>query len=172
MLASTAIAFTLAACSTASRHRTIIYDQPWSSAASVKNLVCVPEQRASCEQRARETEMAFSKTLSTTFRTSPECATVQFLISKEEGSLSDGLAAKLANVMGSGYWRLRVDFRPGLTSQPFTLGLAKSVPRIAGDDVEHSAAFICNAAKANGVTAIWQRARGSIRRPCSLENGI
>jgi hypothetical protein len=99
--------------------------------------------------------MAFSKTLSTTFHTSPDCATVQFLISREESSFSDGLAARLANVIGSGYWRLRVDFRPGLTSQPFTLGLAKSVPRIAGDDVEHSAAFICNATKANGVTAIW-----------------
>jgi hypothetical protein len=77
------------------------------------------------------------------------------LISKEEGSHPEGLAAKFANVMGSGYWRLRVDFRPGLTSQPFTLGAAKSIPRIAGDDVEHSAAYICNAAKANGVTAIW-----------------
>jgi hypothetical protein len=108
--------------------------------------VCVPEQRATCKQRARDMEVAFSKTLATTFRASPECATVQFLVSNEESSLPEGLAARFANVMGSGYWGLRVDFRPGLTSQPFTLGLAKSVPRIAGDDVEHSAAYICKAA--------------------------
>jgi hypothetical protein len=72
LLAFTTFVVTLAACSTESRHRTIIYDQQWSSAAGVKNLWCVPELRASCERQVRKTEATFSKTLSTAFRTSPE----------------------------------------------------------------------------------------------------
>src|SRR5258708_38326648 len=70
LVAFTNFVVTLAACSTESRHRTIVYDQQWSSAAGVKNLRCVPELRASCERQARETEATFSKTLSTAFRTS------------------------------------------------------------------------------------------------------
>ena len=155
LLAFTTFVVTLAACSSESRHRTIVYDQQWSSAAGVKNLSCVPELRASCERQARETEAAFSKILSTAFRTSPECATVQFLISTGNDKNSEELEHSLASNAGSRYWRLRVDFRPGLTKEPFLLGPGKDNPRIEGDDAEHSAAYICKAAKNNGVTAIW-----------------
>jgi hypothetical protein len=147
LLALTTIALSLTACSTESRHRIIIYDQPWSSAAGVKNLWCVAEQRASCERQARETEVEFSKRLSTAFRASPECATVQLLISSRSDKSSGELEDRLARNAGSEYWKLRVDFRPGLKTQPFALGLGKDNPRIEGDDAEHSAAFICKLPK-------------------------
>src|SRR6266576_4808302 len=99
----TTIALTLTACSSESRHRIIIYDQSWSSAAGVKNLWCVPELRASCEREARETEVDFSKRLSTAFRTSPECATVQFLVSLGSDKGSKELEDKLARNAGSEY---------------------------------------------------------------------
>lgn len=148
LLIASTIVLTLAACSTKSRHRIIIYDQSWSSAAGVKNLWCAAEYKAACERQAREAELDFSKRLSTAFRTSPECATVQFLVSPENKNSKD-LEDRLA------YWRLQVDFRPGLTQQPFSLGLGRDKPLIGGDDAEHEADFICEAAKNNGVVAIW-----------------
>jgi hypothetical protein len=68
---------------------------------------------------------------------------------------SQELERGLASNAGSHYWRLRVDFRPGLTKQPFLLGSGKDSPRIEGDDAEHDAAYICKAAKNNKVTATW-----------------
>jgi hypothetical protein len=56
---------------------------------------------------------------------------------------------------GGEYWRLRVDFHPRLPRQPFYLGSGTDKPAIEGVDVEHDAAYICEAAKHNGVTALW-----------------
>jgi hypothetical protein len=154
-LALSTIALTITACSTESRHRIIIYDQSWSSAAGVKNLWCVPELHASCEREARETEADFSKRLSTAFRASPQCATVQFLVSSGSDKGSKELEDKLARNAGPEYWRLRVDFHPRLRKQPCSLGRGNNDPLVGCDDAEHDAAFICEAAKNNGVTAIW-----------------
>ncbi len=142
-LACAIAVLSLAGCSTESRHRTIVYDEAWSSAAALKNLVCSPDRQASCEREARDGEQTFAKGLSAAFQTSPKCRTVQFLMP----------AAGVQS--GSDYWRLRVDFHPRLTTQPFELGLGTERPRIGGDDVEHNAAYICEAVKNNGVTAIW-----------------
>jgi hypothetical protein len=155
ILPFTTIALTLIACSTESRHRTVLYDQEWSRAAGVKNLYCAPEFRESCDLRARETEEAFSKSLSAAFRASPECANVQLLVASGSDKNFEELWRRLATDKNSQYWRLRVDFRPGLTRQPFLLGLGQNTPRTEGDDAEHEAAYICKAAKNNGVTAIW-----------------
>jgi hypothetical protein len=146
-------ALPLTACSTARRHRTIIFDQTWSSEAGVRNLSCVPEQSASCAREARDSELSFSKRLVTAFQLAPECATVRLIVP----SVSDNSASNLGNGLrkDAGYWRLRVDFHPRLAAQPFTLGLGEATARVAGDDTEHSAAFICEAVKNNVVTAIW-----------------
>jgi hypothetical protein len=133
-----------AGCSTESRHRTILYDEAWSSAAAVRNLTCAPDFRISCERDARDEERNFFKSLSAAFQNAPECRTVRFTTSTSD-------AAHAA----SGYWRLRVDFRPRLERQPFTLGRGTGHPTIGGDDAEHDVAYICNAVKNNGVTAIW-----------------
>jgi len=69
--------------STESRHRTIIYDQPWSSAAGVRNLVCAPDWKSSCDREAKEDEAAFSKTLPGAFRAAAECKTVQLIVAQD-----------------------------------------------------------------------------------------
>jgi hypothetical protein len=155
MLPFTTIALTLMACSTESRYGTVLYDQEWSRAAGLKNLYCAPELRESCDRQAIETEGAFSKSLSAAFRASPECANVQFLIASGNDKNFEELWHRLATDKNSQYWRLRVDFRPGLIHQPFLLALGQNTPRIEGDDAEHEAAYICKTAKNNGVTAIW-----------------
>lgn len=131
-------------CSTESRQRTIVYDEGWSRAAAFKNLVCSPDAQASCEREAQDGERGFAESLSVAFHASPKCRTVQFL------KLAAGVP-----IVRSDYWRLRVDFHPRLTTQPFELGLGTERPRIGGDDVEHNVAYICEAVKNNGVTAIW-----------------
>jgi len=155
LLAAISILLALSACSTESRHRIIVYDQPWSSEAGVKNLWCAAEQSADCKRQAREAEIDFSKRLSRAFHEAPECKTVQFIILAGDQKNSNELEDRLDKNAGSEYWRLRVDFGPGLTKQLFTLGLGKGKASVGGDDAEHSAAFICEAAKNNGITAIW-----------------
>lgn len=154
VLPITVFLLTLAACSTASRHRTVVYDEQWSSAAGVKNLRCALEIRESCALRARETEAAFATTLSVAFRTSPDCSTVQFIIASGNDKISEYLEQRLASNSNQ-YWRLRIDFHPGLTRQPFLLGRGKDRPLIGGNDAEHNAAYICQAVKNNGVMAYW-----------------
>ena len=154
-LVLTTATLSLAACFTESRHRTIIYDQTWSSAAGVKNLLCAPDWKSACEREAREDEVALSKKLPEVFRATPECRTVQFIVSQTNGKDSAELEQRLARNAGGEYWRLRVDFHPRLPRQPFYLGSGTDKPDIEGVDVEHDAAYICEAAKHNGVTAYW-----------------
>jgi hypothetical protein len=151
----TALGVILLGCSTASRRRVIVYDQPWSSAAGVKNLVCASEYRTSCERQALEMEAEFRKRLPTTFRASPECSTVEFFVLSGDGQDSKDLEDKLARNPGNKYWRLRVDFHPMVTGQPFYLGTDKHTSLVGGDDAEHQAGYICKAAKQNGIMDIW-----------------
>jgi hypothetical protein len=104
-----------------------------------------------CEREAREGEATLSKKLLEAFATAPECANVQLLISNETDPASDQSEKRLR----SDHWRLRVDFRPRLLQQPFSLDREGGKSYIGGDDVEHNADFICEAATHNGVTAIW-----------------
>jgi hypothetical protein len=142
-------------CSTVSRHRVIVYDQPWSSAAAVQNLWCAPELRTACAQQAREAELDFPGKLSKAFRSAPECMTVAFVVLSDDHNGSKDLESKLSKNPGSTYWRLRVDFRPGLPRQPFTLGPGTGSARNGGDDAEHEVSYICEAAKNNGVSDYW-----------------
>jgi hypothetical protein len=148
-------ALSLVACSTEARHRIIVYDQTWSSAAGVQNLVCAPDWKLPCEREAREDEEAFLQKLPQAFRAAPECKHVQLLVAQGNGTNSTELDERLAKNARAEYWRLRVDFHPRQASQPFTLGSGTDKPEIGGDDVEHSVAYICEAAKHNGVTAYW-----------------
>jgi hypothetical protein len=141
-------------CSTKSRHRVIIYDHSWSSDAAVKNLWCAPQLSKACAQQSREAELSLSNRLPRAFGAAPECANVSFLILSADDKNSSELERKLKNP-GSVYWRLRVDFHPGLKMQPFTLGPGEKSSLVGGDDAEHDAAFICTSAKNNGVTAVW-----------------
>jgi hypothetical protein len=145
----------VAGCSTESRHRTIIYDESWSSAAAVRNLSCAPDLQKSCEQEARDEESSFSKKLSAAFRASPKCRTVGLIVLVPGASDAKDVEDRLERNVGSQYWRLRVDFHPRLPTQTFDLGPGTDRPRIGGDDAEHNTAYICEAAKNNGVTAIW-----------------
>jgi hypothetical protein len=152
LLALLAASLSVASCNTASRHRTIVYDQSWSSAAAVQNLVCSPDARADCEREARESELDFSKRLPAAFLAANECKTVQFVIdSNGNRELEDNLTGNVS----SKYWRLRVDFHPRLQKQPFSLGSGMDRATVGGDDAEHDADFICKAAKHNGVIAVW-----------------
>jgi len=155
LLASLALANS-GACNTESRHRIIVYDQPWSSAASAKNRWCSTEVLASCFQEGKSEELDFTKRLATAFSITPECATVQFLILSGNDKNSNELEGKLEKNVGSEYWRLRVDFHPELSGQPFDLRMGNSSNGgIGGDDAEHSTAFMCKAAKNNGVIDVW-----------------
>jgi hypothetical protein len=154
LLVCTVTILALAGC-TESRHRTIIYDEAWSSAAAVRNLSCVPDLQRSCEREAREGEWNFSKKLSAAFHASPECQTVQFIVSARGAPNAKDLEDRLAGNVDSEYWRLRVDFHPRLTGQPFSLGPGMDRPMVGGIDAEHEAAYICKAAKHNGVTWLW-----------------
>jgi hypothetical protein len=142
-------------CSTESRHRVIVYDQPWASSAAVRNLWCAPELRTACAQQAKEAELDFPSRLSKAFRAAPECATVAFVVLSEHQDGSKGLESKLLKNPGSMYWRLRVDFRPGLPRQAFTLGPGEGSVRNEGDDAEHEVSYVCEAAKNNGVLDVW-----------------
>jgi hypothetical protein len=150
LVALFAISLCAVSCNIESRHRIIVYDQSWSSAAGVTNLICSPEVRASCEREAKDSELDFSKKLPAAFRAANECRTVQFIIDSNNKELEDRLTRN-----ASEYWRLRVDFHPRFEKQPFTLGSGTGTPRIWGVDAEHDADFICKAAKHNGVTAVW-----------------
>jgi hypothetical protein len=146
----------LAACdSVESRHRIIIYDHSWSSAAGVNNLWCVPELRASCDRQALQAESELKDKLSRAFRVAPECANVDFVIASQDEAEFKKLEDESATSAGPLYWRLRVDMHPGLTAQPFNLGPGLRRPLVGGDDAEHSASYICEAAKKNGITYNW-----------------
>jgi hypothetical protein len=146
---------TLAAGCTGSRHRIVVYDQTWSSAAAVRNLHCAPEVSASCEQESKETEAEFSKRLPAAFQATPECATVQFLVLSESEPNAREIEDSLTKNAGGKYWRLRVDFHPRLSRQPFSLGQGMESGLVGGEDAEHDTAFICKAVKNNGVLDIW-----------------
>jgi hypothetical protein len=151
LVALLVISLSMTSCNVESRHRVIVYDQSWSSAAGVNNLICVPEIKTSCEHEAKESELDFSKRLPAAFRFADECKTVQFVIdSNDNKQLKDSLTRNASN-----YWRLRVDFHPRFERQPFTLGSGMNKPLIEGVDTEHDADFICKAAKHNGVLDIW-----------------
>ena len=155
----TLITFVLAGCSTESRHRIIVYDQPWSAAAGPRNIRCAPELRESCNLEAKEGEAEFSKRLTTAFRAAPECATVQLLIDSGSDQESKELEKNLTKNLRGEYWRLRVDYHPELDRQPFYLSPGNASPLdrplVGGDDAEHNAAFICTAAKNNGIIDVW-----------------
>ena len=149
------IALALMTGCTGSRHRIVVYDQAWSSAAAVRNLHCAPEVSTSCEQESRETEAKFSKSLPAAFKAAPECATVQFLVLSESEPNAREIEDSLTKDTSGKYWRLRVDFHPRLSRQPFSLGQGKDNGLVGGEDAEHNAAFICDAAKNNWVSDIW-----------------
>jgi hypothetical protein len=108
--------------------------------------------KASCEYEAKWAELDFSRRLPAAFLAANECKTVQFIVASDHNrELEDSLTKNV----GSMYWKLRVDFHPRLERQPFTLGSGRENPQIRGDDAEHNADFICQAAKHNGVIAIW-----------------
>jgi hypothetical protein len=146
----------LAGCSldTESRHRTIIYDEAWSRVAAVKNLSCVPELRAACEREAKKEEWTLSQKLPAIFKAEPQCRNVQFIMSKTGASDVQALQKRLESSVGFEYWRLRVDFRPRLKSQPWDLGPGVKSSFIAGGGIEEEAAYICQAVKNNGVVGI------------------
>jgi hypothetical protein len=144
----------LIACTTSSRHRVIVYDHSWSSAAAVKNLWCAPQLRKACAQQATVAEQDFTNRLPRAFSEEPACANVSFVVYSTETANTAELENKL-KMQVSVYWRLRVDFRPGLPRQPFTLGAGEETPLIEGDDTEHNASLICTAAKHNGVIDYW-----------------
>jgi len=114
--------------------------------------------RESCNLETKEGEAEFSKRLTAAFRASPECATVQLLIDSGSDKESKELEARLAKNAWHEYWRLRVDYHPELDKQPFNLspGNARQLdrPLVGGDDAEHNAAFICKAAKNNGIIMV------------------
>ena len=110
----------------------------------MKNFICSPDRQVSCQREAVDQERNLAQNLSAAFQRSPKCSTVQFLIARADAPGID-----------PAYWRLRVDFHPRLATQTYELGPGTDRPRIGGDDVEHNAAYICEAVKNNGVTAIW-----------------
>src|ERR1700679_750704 len=79
LLACTVALLALGGCSTESRHRTIVYDEAWSNAAALKNLLCSADTQASCEREAKDRQRSFAESLSAAFHASPQCRTVQFL---------------------------------------------------------------------------------------------
>jgi hypothetical protein len=70
-LVLTTAALGAVACSTESRHRTVIYDQTWSRAAGVRNLFCAPDLKSSCEREAREDEAPFQESFPQPFERLP-----------------------------------------------------------------------------------------------------
>jgi hypothetical protein len=154
------ICFFAAGCGSERRHRIVVYDEPWSIAAGKRNIICAPELRASCDREAIGGTANLSDTLSSSFMMTPECATVQLVVLAGDDKGSQDLQTQLSTdhwKFGDGYkyWRLRVDYHPELSQQPFYLGPGLENAIAEGDDAEHEVAFICEAAKQNGANEYW-----------------
>jgi len=134
----------LTGCFTENRHRVIFYDEAWSSTAGVKNLVCSAEIRDSCAQMARNGETAFASQLALEFHSAAECSTVDFKV----------LSPANQGDRGSEFWRLRVNFHNGFSKQSYELGPNGGSTMVGGEDADN-VAFICKAAKQNGVLDFW-----------------
>jgi hypothetical protein len=108
--------------------------------------------KASCEHEAKWGGTRFFEETACRIPRRKRVQKVQFIVASDHNrELEDSLTKNI----GSIYWKLRVDFHPRLERQPFTLGSGRENPQIGGDDTEHNADFICQAAKHNGVIAIW-----------------
>lgn len=146
------VCFFAAGCKSERRHRIVVYDEPWSIAAGKKSIICAPKLRASCDQEAIDGASKLPGTLSSAFMTTHECATVQLVVLVGDDKGSQDLQTQLSTdrwKFGDGYkyWRLRVDYHPELSQQPFSLGPGLEKAIVGGDDAEHEVAFICKAAK-------------------------
>ena len=149
------LTFSMEACSTDLRERTVVYDENYASAAAVKNLWCAPERRASCAREAVEAEASYLRRMQSVFQATPECSTVHFVVLSGNGADARAWAKKLEGTWRNDSLWLRVNFSPRLQNQPFDLGQGTGRGLIGGYDVGANAAYICEAVKHNGVTWYW-----------------
>ena len=156
-LVLTMACFIMEACSAGTHQPTVVvYDQQWSRAAGVTALQCAPEIRDACQKEAREDEASFQNELSTAFKAAPECKGVEFIVDSGSDQLAKAKDGSFISAKKHGYWRLRVDFRPRLNDQVFTLGVGTSTPHITGNgDADHIMKFVCETSKKNGVVMTW-----------------
>jgi hypothetical protein len=152
-LAITMTCFIVGAC-TSRTHQPIlvVYDQQWSRAAGVAALQCVPEIRDSCQKEAREDGANFANTLSIAFKAAPECQGVEFIV--DSGLPKPKMALSLHR-SDTTYWTLRVDYRPKLTVQVFSLRAGTNAPLVGNGNANDIIKFVCKASKNNGVVMIW-----------------
>jgi hypothetical protein len=145
VLALTMTCFIMEACFAGTHQPTVVvYDQQWSRAAGVTALQCAPEIRDACQKEAREDEASFQNALSTAFKAAPECKDVEFIVD------SGADPAKKPH-----YWRLRVDYRPRLNDQVFSLRAGTNAPLIGNGNANDIIKFVCKTSKNNGVVMIW-----------------
>jgi hypothetical protein len=160
----TAHMLTIACCTmmvscTSVRPNVVVYDEQWSRAAGIANLNCAPTIREPCQTEAIADVVSFSKALSSAFQISPECKGVEFIVDSAVGSDPQGLKDHLLLVRKATYWRLRVDYRPRLIAQPFSLDLIGGGGKPSRSGGESSAkdmmTFACKMSKSNGVVDYW-----------------
>jgi len=139
----------------------VVYDEQWSRAAGIANLNCAPTVREACQTEAIEDEVSFSKALSSAFQISPECKGTEFIVDSAVGSDPQGIKDHRLLVRKATYWRLRVDYRPRLIAQPFSLDLtggSKDFSRLGGGGeslAKDMMTFACEMSKGNGVLNYW-----------------
>ena len=147
--------FIIEGCSRTHQPISVVYDQHWSSAAGVAALQCVPEIRDACQKEAREDEAGFLRTLRTAFEAAPECKDVEFIVNSGVDQPPKTKDGHLTPATKGGYWTLRVDYRPKLTVQVFSLRAGTNAPLIGNGSANDIIKFVCKVSKNNGVVMIW-----------------
>ncbi len=147
--------FVIEACSPRTHQTIVVYDQEWSSATGVAALQCVPEIRDACQKEAREDEAGFLRTLQAAFEAAPECKDVEFIVNSGVDQPPKTKDGHLTPATKSGYWTLRVDYRPKLTVQVFSLRAGTNAPLIGNGNANDIIKFVCKVSKNNGVVMIW-----------------
>lgn len=148
----------VSSCKSRRLSRVVIYDQEWSRAAAIANLVCDPTTRDACRREAQSDEITFSQNLAATFQTSQECKDIRFAM--DESNSSQEKDGHLLDMLRAPHWRLRVNYHPRLSAQSFTLDLVHVRFRDSskwggeGEAVE-IANFVCEMSRKNGVVDYW-----------------
>ena len=153
-------AIMVSACNTPRSSTVVIYDQEWSRAAGIANLVCAPPMREACREEALSDEVGFSKTLVSAFDTTPACRGIQFVVDTGVSGSSQDKAGHVLNLRKGPHWRLRVDYHPRLSAHSFKLDLvsigSKDYSRVGGEGTTITiASFACEMSKKNGVVDYW-----------------
>lgn len=92
-------ALAVSACNDRRSSHIILYDQEWSRSAGIANLKCAPEVRDSCRKEAISGEISFASDLASSFKSSPNCKGIEFLVDPGSTSPSQQMTVDYGKVL-------------------------------------------------------------------------